>query len=234
MSTLAPELPAGGGETIADDLAGMGSFFVDPSGAARRVFHKWFWVGPLVLFSVVSLVVAYILAPMTLRVMESMGLNERQVQVAETMQHVTMWFAPVSAAVIYAIEALILFGVASVMSVSASFRSMFNLVAGCSLIQMLAAIAGVVIVKMRGEVATMADMRPALGIDIFLPEGTNKFLLAFVGYFSIFEIWWIVMMVLVLSRAFRISAGKAFAIVLPLVLVGVLFRVIVAAFGRGA
>ena len=232
MSTMAPELPAGNSETFADDLAGMGSFLVDPAGAARRVFHKWFWVGPLILFSAVSLIAAYIIIPYTLQAMQAMGLSDQQVQMAQRIQHIVMWFAPVSAAVIYAIEALILYAVASVSSVNASYRSLFNLIAGCSLIQMLAAIASVIVLKMKGEVTSMAELRPALGIDIFLPQGTNKYLAALLGYFSIFELWWIVMMVLVFSHAFRVKPGKAFLVLLPLLVISLLFRLVSAAFGR--
>jgi hypothetical protein len=76
----------------------------------------------------------------------------------------------------------------------------------------------------------MAELRPALGFDIFLPEGSNKFLAAFLGYFSVFEIWWIVMIVLIFSAAFRVSKGKAFSVVLPLILLNVILRVGTAAF----
>jgi len=79
------------------------------------------------------------------------------------------------------------------------------LVAGCGLIQALAAIAALIVLKGKGEVSTREELRPALGLDIFLPEGTNKFLSAFLGYFSVFEIWWIVMMVLIFAAAFRVS-----------------------------
>ena len=78
----------------------------------------------------------------------------------------------------------------------------------------------------------MAELRPALGLDIFLPEGTNKFLAAFLGFFSVFEIWWIVMLILILSTAFRVSKGKAVALVLPLVVLSLLFRLGSAAFSQ--
>jgi hypothetical protein len=110
---------------------------------------------------------------------------------------------------------------------------LFNLVAGCSLIQMLAAIASLVVLKAKGEASTMAELNPPLGLDIFLPEGTNKYLMGVLGFFSIFEIWWAVMMVLTLSVAFRISKGKAFAIILPLLLLGLVFRLAGAMFQRG-
>lgn len=231
MSTLA-EGPARERESFAGDVAGMFSFLISPSSAARRVFRKWFWVAPLVLFSIVSVIAAYSMIPITLRVMESMGMSDQQLVIASRMQHVVMWFAPISAAAIYAVEALILYSVASVSNVNARFGPLFNLIAGCSLIQMLAAIAGVIIIRAKGEVSSMAELRPALGIDIFLPGGTNRFLVAFLGYFSIFELWWIVMLVLIFSDAFRVSRGKAFSIILPLIAISIIFRMVAVAFGR--
>jgi len=96
----------------------------------------------------------------------------------------------------------------------------------------LSSIAGVIILESKGEVSTMAELRPALGIDIFLPEGTNKLVTAFLGYFSVFEIWWIVMMVLTYSLAFRVTKGRAFLAILPLILLSILLRVGGAVFQR--
>ncbi len=227
-------------ETIGDDLAGMGSFYIDPQGAARRVFHKWFWIGPVVVFSIVSVIASYELMPMIQHVLEvaptPSGARPEDVQrgmeLAMTMQRVGMFFAPLIAALLMAVQALIIFGSCAIVAVEAKFRWLFNLVAGCSLIQVLASIASVVILKAKGEASTMAELRPALGLDIFLPEGTNKYAMAFLGYFSIFEIWWIVMLILIFSAAFRVSKAKAFAAVLPLIVLSVLLRVGAAAFQR--
>jgi len=157
---------------------------------------------------------------------------QRGIDMAMTIQRISMYFSPLITALIMAIQALIVYATCSVLTVDAKFRWIFNLVAGCSLIQVLAAIASIVILKAKGEVSTMAEMRPALGLDIFLPEGTNKFAMALLGYFSIFEIWWIVMMVLIFSAAFRVSKGKAFAAILPLIALSILFRTGAAAFQK--
>ena len=140
------------------------------------------------------------------------------------IQSITVYLAPIFTAALFAIQSAILLGTASIMSVQTKFRWLFNLIAGCSLIQLLAFLAGFVIVKAKSDISTMAELRPALGLDIFLPEGTNKFLAAFLGFFSVFEIWWIVMLILILSTAFRVSKGKAVAVVLPLVVLSLLFR----------
>jgi hypothetical protein len=224
-------------ETFAGDLAGMGSFFIDPAGAARRVFHRWFWIAPLIVFSIVSATATYLMMPMVQHALEvspipagaSPDQYQRGMDIALTFQRISMYFSPVIVAVILALQALVVFATCSVLTINLKFRWIFNLVAGCSLIQVLASIASLAVVKGKGEISSMAELRPALGLDIFLSEGTNKYATAFLGFFSIFEIWWIVMMALIFSTAFRVSKGKAFAAILPLVIVSILLRVAVAA-----
>jgi hypothetical protein len=227
-------------ETLASDLSGMGSFFIDPRGAARRVFHRWFWIGPLIVFSIVSVTASYLMMPMVQHVLEvspppagaSPDQYQRGMDMAMTVQRISMYFSPVIVAVILSLQALVVFATCSVLSIDMKFRWVFNLVAGCSLIQVLASIASLAVLKGKGEISTMAELRPALGLDIFLPEGTNKYATAFLGYFSVFEIWWIVMMTLVFSAAFRVSKGKAFAAILPLIVVSILLRIGAAVFQK--
>jgi hypothetical protein len=240
MATMVPELPAEQPESFGDDLVGIGSFFIDPAGAAKYVFRKWFWVAPLILVGVISLVLYYMTLPMIQHVLEVTPppantppeQYQKGLEIGMMVQRIIAFLMPVWIAVIWAVSALILFAMCSVTSVNAKFLFLFNLLAGCSLIQLLGGIASFVILKAKGEPSTMAELRPALGLDIFMPEGTNKYVVALVGYFSVFELWWIVMMVLVFSAAFRVSKGKAFAIVSPLIILTLVFRVAGAAFQR--
>jgi Yip1 domain len=240
MSTTLSGLPTDQPESLVDDIAGMGSFFIDPAGAARRMHRKWFWLGPLVLISIASTMAIYMRMPFMQHVMEvapASSANPEQFQkgidIAMTIQRVSMYLTPLLTGIFMALQTLILFGMCSVVAVNAKFLSLFNLVAGCSLIQMLSAIASLVILKAKGEASTMAELSPPLGLDIFLSEGANKYLMGLLGFFSLFEIWWAVMMVLTLSVAFRMSKGKAFVIVLPLLVLGLVFRLAGAAFQRG-
>jgi hypothetical protein len=238
MATISPDLPIKP-ESFADDVGGMPSFFIDPAGAARHVHTKWFWVGPLVVFSVVSIILGILIMPIVQHVLEvapQPNVTPEQYQktlaISAIVQKVFLYLAPVFRALLFAIQAAILLAACSVISVGAKFRQLFNLVAGCGLIQALGAIAAVVILKAKGEITSMAELQPALGLDIFLPEGTNKFVMAFLGYFSVFEIWWIVMLVLIFAAAFRVSKGKALVAVAPLVILSLLWKVGAAAFQR--
>ncbi len=240
MSTLVPDLPLEPRESFGDDLAGMGSFFIDPEGAARRAYHKWFWIGPLIVVSIIAIVTQVVRLPITQQMMETMqlpnGVTEaqwnKQMQISIMVQHIAVFFSPILVAIIFAIQAVILLGMCAIVTVNAKFRTLFNVVAGCSLIGSLEAIASVIVLKMKAPVSTMAEMKPPLGLDIFLSEGTNKYLMSFLGYFTVFQIWWLIMMVLVLAATLRISKGKAFAITLPLVFFGLLFAIVGAVFAK--
>ena len=238
MSTLAPDLPLEPRESFADDLAGMGSYFIDPEGAAKRATHKWFWLGPLIVVSIVAIITQLVRLPITQQVMETMappnGMSDaqwaKQSQISLAFQHVFVWLSPVVVAIFYLIETGILLAMASILAGNAKFRTILNIVAGCSLIASLEAIASVVVLKMKAPVSTIAELKPPLGLDIFLSEGSNKFLMGFLSYFTVFNIWYVVMMILVLSAALRISKGKAFAIVLPWIVLTLLFIMVGAAF----
>jgi hypothetical protein len=215
-------------------------FFYDPAEAAQYVRGKWFWVGPLVVFSAVSIVVGLLMTPIIQHVLEVAPVPDgvpperyqRGIAIGMTIQRVAVFLAPLIAAVIFSIQAAILLGGSAICSVRAKFRELFNLAAGCGLIQALTLIATIIVLKAKGEIASRAELRPAFGLDIFLPEGTNRFLTAFLGYFSVFEIWWIVMLWLTFAAAFRVSKSKALAAILPLILLNLAWRLGAAAFQR--
>ncbi|MBV9759010.1 MAG: YIP1 family protein [Acidobacteriaceae bacterium] len=240
MATIVPELPSEQRESFGSDLAGMGSFFIDPAGAAKYIRTKWFWLGPLIVVGLVSFVLYYLTLPMIQHVLEITPAPantppeqyQRGMEIGMMIQRVIAFVMPLFLAILWSVSALIMFAMCSALGVNARFAWLLNLLAGCSVIQLLGGIAGFIILKVKGEVSTMAELRPALGLDIFMPEGANKYAVALVGYFSVFEIWWIIMMVLVFSAAFRVSKGKAFAIVSPLIILSILFRLVGAAFQR--
>jgi hypothetical protein len=236
MPTKTEEMPdqAGG---FGSDLAGIPSFFIDPESAAKRVHSKWFWVVPLLIASVIAVGVGIYMTPIAIHAASVSPMPdgitpEQYMQRFAIGMKVTTYLSPILTVAFWAIEAGVLLGLAVVMGVSARFGAVFNLVAGCAMIQSLAGIAAALILHFKGEVSSMAELRPAMGLDIFLPEGTSKYLVAAGSSFSIFQIWWVVMMALVFASAFRVSKGKGFAAVLPLWVLGLCFGLLGAAFQK--
>ncbi|HEX4231790.1 MAG TPA: YIP1 family protein [Bryobacteraceae bacterium] len=240
MEAMVPELPDQHSDSFLSYVTGMFNFLIDPKAAARYVHSKWFWVAPVILMSIIGLAAGIIMQPIVRHVLEvtppppnaNPEQYQRSMAIGIKIAQFGAYLAPVGVIVTVAIDALVLFATCSVMSVKASFRALFNLAAGTALITTLASLASVAVLMGKGEVSTQAELRPPLGLDIFMPETANKYLVAFLGYFSIFELWWIVMTVLVISAAFKVDKAKAVMIVTPLVLLGLLARLGGAIFQR--
>ena len=239
MATQDQEIPETTGG-LASDVIGLPSFLIDPESAAKRVRSKWFWIVPLIVTSVIGIAVGAFMAPMIVHVAEVApmpdGVTDQQRQqsiaITKTITNVAFYLTPIFAAVTWAIIAGIMLGLASVLGVKARFLELFNLTGGCWLIQSLSGIATAVILHYKGEISTTAELKPPLGPDIFLAEGTNKFVMAAAASFSIFTIWWVVMMALVIAAAFRVSKAKGFGMVIPLWLLGMVGSLIGAIFQR--
>ncbi len=222
------------------DLIGLPSFLMDPESAAKRVHSKWFWIVPLIVLGVIGIGIGLFMAPIILHVAEvaplAEGVSPEQHQQAMSMvgmfTKVGVFLSPAIAAAIWAIGAALLLMVAAVTGTKARFGELFNLVAGCGIIQTLASIATAVILHFKGDINTQAELKPALGLDIFMPEGTNKYLMALGGSFSVFQIWWVVMMALVFAAAFHTTKVKGFLSVLPLWVLMVLLTLLGAAFQK--
>ena len=238
MASVAPGFHEENRETLISDISGMGNFFIDPAGAARCVFRKWFWVSPVLLISLLAMAIQFQMMPLIQHVMEvsptppnsDPAQYQKGIQMAMTIQRVVLFVMPVFVVAILAVQAGLIMGTASVLSVKAKFLNIFNLLCGVSLIGSLGGIATAIIVRAKGDPSTMAELKPPLGLDIFLPEGANKYLLAFLGYLSVFQIWTIVMFVLIFSVAFRAKKSTAFMAYVPVICLALIFMLVGAAF----
>ncbi len=240
MDAVAPHLPSERSEGLASDLLGVWNFLIDPAGAATRLSRKWFWITPLVIVSAAWIIYSLVQAPMLQHFLETAptppntdpAAYAKGVQMQMAIQRFVPLFMPVLIGVTCLVNAAILLATSSMLAVRVTFLKLFNLIAGCALITGIQAIAWAVILKMKGEVSSVSELRPPLGLDIFLGENTNKLLLGFLGYFSVFQIWWFVMIVLIYSVGFRVSKGKAVMAILPILLFGLALTMLGAMFQK--
>ncbi len=235
MAVKAQDLPSEP-SNFASDLAGIPGFLIDPESAARRVFSKWFWIAPVLLSMIIGVAVLKHNAPYIIHAASVSpvpdGVTQEQFNKgAEIQAKFGPYFVPL-VMLFYAIFAGLLLAMSAVLGVGAKFGQLFNLIAGCGLIQSLATVASAAVLHFKGEVSSMAELTPAMGLDIFMPEGTNKYLVAVGSAFSLFQIWWVVMMVLIFAAAFKVTKGKAFTAIFPLWLLGLCFALLGAAFRK--
>jgi hypothetical protein len=119
------------------------------------------------------------------------------------------------------------------MDLRTKFRDHFSLLAHGSLIGAIGYLAGFAVIRLKGEeLQSMQELRPAFGFDLLLADGANKYLHAALNYFSLFTVWYIVMLTLTLAAMAGISKGKAFAAIAPVWILGLVFAMVGAMFGR--
>jgi hypothetical protein len=156
----------------------------------------------------------------------------QQIRGTAMVYRILPFVMPVLLVVVALIQAGILLATSSMLAVRARFLQLFNLIAGCGIISTLQMVAWIIILSAKHEISNVADLKPPLGLDILLPQGTNKFLLATFSFLSIFQIWWIVMAILVYSVAFRTSKGKAAGAILPMIVLGLIMTLVGAVFQK--
>lgn len=223
------------------DFGGMFNFLMDPVAAAKRLPRKLFWIAPLIVVSIIYLICGLKNFPLVQQAMMNQPPPanttpeqfQKGMQVGLTIQRVALYLSPLLFVIISAISALIVFATASAIGLKARFLELFNLMAGLSVISALQIIATTVILQMKGEPQSIADLQPAMGLDIFAPVTMSKVTVAFLGFFNVFQIWQIVMAILIVAVFYRVGKVKAAVTVAPLYLLGLLLKLTGAFFSKG-
>jgi hypothetical protein len=220
---------------VADGFIGMLSAFVDPAGLAKRVPAPLSWLWPIIMLSIIYVVFGYLMLPYTLalvdlRMSQQMSQNNapvEQIERARSITHtITQFSVPATPLIVIGLLALfawLVSAMASMAGLRAKFRDIFSLMSACALIPALQYIATYIVVHAKGdEITVQEQLTPPFGLDIFLQD-IHGALLALVNFFSIFEIWYLIVLTFALAYLGKSSKGKAFfaitpAWVLPLVL----------------
>ncbi len=224
----------------ASGILGMFNAFVDPAGLARAAKAKLFWLWPLILVSIIFVVVGYLMLPFTLQLgearMAQQSIPPERLENARNMTRIItqvfVYVIPVFIALFTMLGAWLTGVTGSIVGLKAKFRDIFSIMMACTLIGSLQYIATYIVLRSKGDEITSQDqMSPAFGLDIFVPA--HGVLLAILNFFSIFEIWSLVIMGLALASLAGSSKGKAFIAITPAWVIPLIFKMIGAAFAGG-
>jgi hypothetical protein len=231
---------------IASGLFGMFNAFVDPMGLAKRAKTKLFWLWPLITICIIYVVVGYLMLPYTMQLvdfsmqqrMAAQNIPPERMETARNMAHtfsqVGIAFTPVFVIGTLAFLAWLVTVTGSIVGLRAKFRDVFSLMAACSLISALQFIATYIVVRTKGdEIQSTEQLMAPFGADIFIQD-IHGVALAFLNFFSIFEIWYLVIFGLSLAYLTGSSKGKAFAAITPAWAIPLLLVIIRAKFSPGA
>ena len=224
--------------SVGDGFIGMLNIFVDPAGAAKRIPAPLSWVWPVITLCIIYVVSGYLMLPYTmnlidLRISQQIGQQNAQPEQAErarTITHMIYQFIPVATPVIIILFILLFAWLVSAMGsiagLRAKFRDIFSLMAACSLIPALQSIATYIVLHTKGdEITSQEQLTPPFGLDIFLQD-IHGALFALVNFFSIFQIWYLIVLTFGLAYLAKSSKGKAFFAITPAWLLPLVIRVI--------
>jgi hypothetical protein len=150
-----------------------------------------------------------------------------------TITQVFVYLVPIFLVLFTMLGAWLVAVTGSIVGLRAKFRDIFSLMMATSLIAALQYIATYIVLRTKGdEITSQEQMTPAFGLDIFIPA--HGILLTLLNFFSIFQIWSLVMLALALASLAGSSKGKAFAAITPAWLIPLIFRIIGSMFGGGS
>jgi hypothetical protein len=220
--------------TLGDGFIGMLNVFVDPAATAKRVPAPLSWIWPVITLSITYIVIAYLTVPYALALadtrMAQQNMTPEQMERARNIAHtVTQFTTPLTP--IFVIGLLALFAwlvglVGSMVGMRAKFRDVFSLMAACSLIPVLQSIATIIVIRVKGdEITSQEQLMPPFGLDIFFQDVHGP-LLAILNFFSIFQIWYLIVLTFGLAYLTKSTKGKAFAAITPAWLVPLFLRIV--------
>jgi hypothetical protein len=224
-----------------DILLAMLNVFVDPKAAVDRFRgKKWAWIAPVLVCGIVAAAVGWISAPIVIRVMlqnPPEGANVQQLEQAVPFMSMAYKIgslaSPIMIAVMLLISAALLLAACTIMDIPAKLGELYNLVAFVGLIPTLqmAAMAAVLWLR-RDDIQSLAELQPPFGLNILLSDDSSKILRGFLGYFTPFTIWYIVVLALKFAYLKNVPTRRAFAATAPVWIFGLLAALVGAMFSR--
>jgi len=131
--------------------------------------------------------------------------------------------APITIAIVLVISAALLWVLVSLTGGEAKFGTLLSLSAFVSVTGVLLQFAGLATLMLKGvaNVTSPADLQPALGLDLVLPE-MGRFATSLLRAINPFSIWGLVLTAIGLQVTHRLSKGSAYTVAIAASLIGAL------------
>jgi hypothetical protein len=205
-------------QATATQSFGLIDIFIDPESAVKRLHARVAWVWPLLVVGISGVVLGFNMLPVTMKVIErSLPPGYPPEQIPELLANMVKYqrIGILVGAVVMPLKWLFTAGLIYIccmlLSVNAKLKALFALVAQCSLITLLQSVTAFVIIMLKGdEVRTINDLSPGLGLDLLVrPESVQ--LMTLVSYFTVFNLWHLIILGLGLHYLSGCSRKRAFA-----------------------
>jgi len=215
-------------------LVGMLNVFIDPKATAKSIPAPFSWLWPVIVLCVIYGVFTYLMLPYTMQLIDvrlsQQNTPPEQAERARNLIHAIYGllpaFTPVITILVIMLVALLVCGMGSVAGLKTKFRDVFSLMAACQIIPSLQVIAIFIVLRAKGdEITSQEQLTPPFGLDLFFPN-LHGALYALLNFFSIFQIWYLIVLTLGMAYLAKTSKGKAFFAITPAWVITLVIRVI--------
>lgn len=187
----------------------------DPPAVFARVRERPRFLAPFIGLAVLQMAIAFLMLPYTRAAMQAMARTAAGAGSASDPSRfavIGVVFAPVGLAVGLVISAGILWVLVSLLAGEASFRHLLSVATYAGITGIFMGLAAYAVLALGGgRVETMADLRPAFGLDLLAPDA-GRGLKTLLGMVNPFTLWGLVLTALGIKATHKISPGTAWAV----------------------
>jgi hypothetical protein len=206
----------------ASPVKGLIDVFINPGALFERLagLPKWGWIAPLLIGVIVSTVVQIVLHPYSSRAILGMITDDTSAAMAQGLREAAAKPAVglnlIWGAVFYPIAVLIgagiLTGLAAMFTAKGKFMPIFTGLMFAKLVLLPGLILTYVILSLRGvdSVNNMMDLVWTIGPAMFVTS--NKLLFNILSQFQLFEVWYFVLLVILVQKVTGGKRGASIAV----------------------
>jgi len=200
---------------------------LEPTAVFERVREKPKFLAPFLVICALQMIIGFLNLPFTQAAMHAMAASRPAAPAGAPdpakFAAIGLLFVPVGLIIAYVISAGLLWILTSLMSGEAKFIPLLSVTTYASITGVLLATAGVVVLRLKGidNVTSMADLQPALGLDLLVPEA-GKFLASVLKAINPFTIWGLILTAIGVTVTHKTSKGTGYTVATVSFLIGVL------------
>jgi len=212
----------------------------DPGAVFTRVGERPRFLAPFVGLAVVQMILAYLALPYAQAAMHAMLAQAPTPQGANAPDPAKfailgVIFAPIGLLIGLLISTVLLWVLVSLVGGEAKFGTLLSIVTYAGATSILLGIAGVAVLMLKGvgAVTSPADLQPALGLDLLVPDA-GRFLTAFLKAVNPFTIWGVILTAIGIQTALKTPKRAAYTAAIIAFLIGSLVAASFSLLGPGA
>jgi Yip1 domain len=194
--------------TILLQLKAIGDTYIAPDETFAAIDKAPRWIVLLLVLTIGNILVTHATIPFVLKAVEvSMPQGSTAHQITDIRAHITLgqqigvFFTPLLLVLKWTIFAGLLWLAVVLATGDGDYKRLFSLAAHANLISFAGSLFVLVILHLRGidVIQSAADLQPAIGLNLVL-HPQNRIVLMFLGSINLFEIWYVVVLVIGLVK----------------------------------